>query len=126
MHAGKTRSPFLGDGRERPHRPFGRFCPRKGGVAPAHRSVLPACKSLAFILRIWLFLLCLSFFGSESQLETCAESLWQRLRHLRHSGPRDSACNAGLKKGGLTVDEFGSERGFLLGREVAEFRSDHV
>src|SRR5204862_8253710 len=26
----------------------------------------------------------------------------------------------------ISVDEFGAERDFLLGREVAEFRSDHV
>src|SRR5437660_5137660 len=95
-------------------------------VAPAHLSVLPACKSLSLGLRIWLFLLCLSLFNSESWFESCAESLAQRLRHLCHSGPRDSACNAGLKKGGLTVDELGAERDFLLGREVTEFRSDHV
>jgi hypothetical protein len=95
-------------------------------VAPAHLSVLPACKSVRFGLRIWLFPLGLSLFRSESWLETCAESPLQRLRHLRHSGPRDSPRNAGLKKRGLTVDKFGAERHFLLGREVAEFCSDHV
>src|SRR5207302_11025774 len=89
-------------------------------------SVLPACKFVPSGLGIWLFLLSLPLFRSESWLETCAESPLQRLLHLCHSSPRDSACNAGLKKGDLTVDEFGAERDFLLGREVAEFRSDHV
>src|ERR1700730_8140627 len=42
MHGDKTRSRFLRDGRERPHRPVGRLKAVKSGVAPAHLSVLAA------------------------------------------------------------------------------------
>ena len=49
---------------------FGRLKAGQNGVAPAHLSVLPACKSVAFVLRIWLFLLCLSPLASESWFET--------------------------------------------------------
>ncbi|PYU10969.1 MAG: hypothetical protein DMG37_18470 [Acidobacteria bacterium] len=66
---------------------FGRLKAVQNGVAPAHLSVLPACKSVPFGLRIWLFLLRLSLFRSESWFETCAESPLQWLRHLRQSGP---------------------------------------
>jgi hypothetical protein len=49
---------------------FGRLKAGQNGVAPAHLSVLPACKSVALVLGILLILLCLSLFRSESWLET--------------------------------------------------------
>src|ERR1700724_2915321 len=43
MHAGKTRSPFCGDGPGATPQNFGRLKAVQSGVAPGLPSVLPAC-----------------------------------------------------------------------------------
>src|SRR5271157_3110050 len=50
MHAGKTRSPFLGDRPGATPQNFGRLKATQSGVAPGLLSVLPACILAVFLL----------------------------------------------------------------------------
>jgi hypothetical protein len=87
---------------------------------------LPACKSVAFVFRIWLFLFGLCGLSGESWLESWAESALQALRHLRFSVSGKSGRTSGFEKGDLAVNERGREKHFLPRRELAEFYSNGI
>jgi len=68
----------------------------------------------------------LSILRGESWFERWAESRLHALRHLATYGSGETRRNAGFEKGSLAVNQFGAERNFLPGGEVAEFCSNGV